>query len=372
MMYRRDFLWVITSPLWLSAKQDSLLSVQLFSQIPDLHQVTLHSPFVLEGETFPHGSWQLQAHQGQLFLRGGGQPRRYRGKVTIQRAFGIQALDRDPRRYRGIIEIRPEGDDQLRLINYLDPESYLLSVVPAEMPSDWPEVALQVQAILARTNAYFALNQRSNQERALALLKDSTQDQAYGGLSYETPATTAAVRSTQGTILQFEGEPLQALFHSTCAGHTSANQFIFAPPARPYLQGVECTWCHESPFYKPQTRYLSLSDLARVFDSYDLEVLTQDPYGRPGKIRVGSRRLSGQDFWLTLGQHLGWGLLPSNRYHLRRTSDGYTVEFRGAGHGVGVCQWGVRGQALAGYSLDRILKYYYPHSSMLKNGSQSV
>jgi stage II sporulation protein D len=33
---------------------------------------------------------------------------------------------------------------------------------------------------------------------------------------------------------------------------------------------------------------------------------------------------------------------------------------RGSGHGVGLCQWGARGMALAGKKAESILLHYYP------------
>jgi stage II sporulation protein D len=40
------------------------------------------------------------------------------------------------------------------------------------------------------------------------------------------------------------------------------------------------------------------------------------------------------------------------------------ISGRGHGHGVGLCQWGSRGQALEGRSCEQILQYYYPGSTI--------
>ena len=39
-------------------------------------------------------------------------------------------------------------------------------------------------------------------------------------------------------------------------------------------------------------------------------------------------------------------------------------EGRGWGHGVGLCQWGARGRALAGQSYKKILETYYPKAKI--------
>ena len=59
------------------------------------------------------------------------------------------------------------------------------------------------------------------------------------------------------------------------------------------------------------------------------------------------------------------GLLPSP-YFTARLDDGHLVfDGRGHGHGVGLCQWGARGQALDGRSTPQIIESYYPGVSLV-------
>ncbi len=366
---------VTSGSAWASSRSSRrYLRVQLFSPWAFQH-LQIRAPFTLAGEIFRAGIWQLQAHQGQLFLRGGGQPRRYLRPILLERATSIQIEGVEPRRYRGVIQIGVKGADQIQLINWIELEEYLLSVVPSEMPFEWPASALAAQAIAARTIAspYLRLAGGDITEDWAAdpyLLQDSTADQFYGGMTFETPETTAAVRQTRSLILVtgLEQRPIEALYHSTCGGHTSANQVIFAPPAQPYLQGVQCQWCHRSPFYGPHETHIPINTLIELFGSPYLEVLDQDPVGRPIQVQVGAKVLTGQAFWLALGQHMGWGVLPSNRYQIQardQDADGYTVQYRGAGHGVGLCQWGAKGLAEAGRTESDILSYYYPGTKII-------
>ena len=41
-------------------------------------------------------------------------------------------------------------------------------------------------------------------------------------------------------------------------------------------------------------------------------------------------------------------------------------EFHGFGHGMGLCQWGAQGQALAGRNAVEILKFYYPEAHLTR------
>jgi len=59
---------------------------------------------------------------------------------------------------------------------------------------------------------------------------------------------------------------------------------------------------------------------------------------------------------------LGAGRLRSTMFMVRTLGgDPPIVEFtgRGSGHGVGMSQWGARGQALLGRTYQDILRYYY-------------
>jgi peptidoglycan hydrolase-like amidase len=51
------------------------------------------------------------------------------------------------RLYRGTYQILPSSE----VVNVVDLEQYLYSVVPHEMPPSWPQPALQAQAVCART-----------------------------------------------------------------------------------------------------------------------------------------------------------------------------------------------------------------------------
>jgi stage II sporulation protein D len=47
-------------------------------------------------------------------------------------------------------------------------------------------------------------------------------------------------------------------------------------------------------------------------------------------------------------------------YFRRRDGNIYEFEGKGWGHGVGLCQWGAKGQAEHGRTYRQILSYYYP------------
>jgi hypothetical protein len=70
--------------------------------------------------------------------------------------------------------------------------------------------------------------------------------------------------------------------------------------------------------------------------------------------------ISGQRLRMTVGRTLGWRLLKSTAFDVRRTSRGYRFSGRGFGHGVGFCVIGAARRAAGGATRARLLDQYFP------------
>ncbi len=153
---------------------------------------------------------------------------------------GDWPTDVGQRRYRGRFVARASGGDVL-LINELNMESYLLGVVPVEMgPAVFPELeALKAQAVAARTYAVAHLGDHDAEGYDLCA---TPACQAYSGFGAEHSLSTRAVRETAGLIATYEGKPIDAMYTSTCGGHTEDAAVLFPDRAQPYLRGVACRW----------------------------------------------------------------------------------------------------------------------------------
>jgi stage II sporulation protein D len=73
-----------------------------------------------------------------------------------------------------------------------------------------------------------------------------------------------------------------------------------------------------------------------------------------------------------MGQKLGWDKVPGTRYAISCSPDFVTLTSTGAGHGVGLCQWGACGLARLGKSYLEILRYYFPGTDVRRPGSQAA
>lgn len=161
------------------------------------------------------------------------------GEVTILPA-GEWPVAVGSHRYRGRLRARSAGGEVL-VINELNLESYLRGVVPLEMgPSQFPELdALKAQAVAARTYAVAHMGDHEDEGWDLC---DTPACQVYGGWDGEHPLSDRAVEETAGMTAVFGGEPIDAMYTSTCGGHTETAAELFPDRAQPYLQGVVCAW----------------------------------------------------------------------------------------------------------------------------------
>ena len=138
--------------------------------------------------------------------------------------------------YRGRVEIFPNAQGRLTVVDTVDLETYLRGVVPKEMGAwDFPAIeALKAQAVAARTYAFVNLGKRAKEGFDLV---DTVADQVYGGRDGEQALTDRAVAETTGLIATYGGRPIQALFMATGGGATVDNSYVFGD-ATPYLKGV--------------------------------------------------------------------------------------------------------------------------------------
>src|SRR5437588_3808031 len=137
--------------------------------------------------------------------------------------------------YRGKIEVFANPHGALTVVNVIGLEDYVRGVVPNEL--SYPALeALKAQAIAART--YAVKNRGQFASEGFDLLP-TTRSQVYRGLTSETSLTSQAVDQTRGVIATYNGEPINALYTSTCGGRTEDAENIFNE-AVPYLRGREC------------------------------------------------------------------------------------------------------------------------------------
>lgn len=332
------------------------------------------------------GPWSARAEGETLVVSGPGETVRVERGIVV-RPDGDARLRIGDRTYRGAILLQP-GPDGVTAVNLLDLEAYLLGVVPLEIGAgrspDELE-AVKAQAIAARTYAVRHLGRRD----ALGFdFYASVMDQVYGGAGAEDPVASQAVRETRGQVVVYDGEPIEAYYHSTCGGRTAALDEVWPGDAPPYLQSVSDRrpgggWFCESSSRFRWTEHWDAAGLESTLTrSYADRGVATGSVNRVESIEVTGRTPSGRAeavrIRTNLGEHVVHG--DSIRWILRPTPDrilnssaiafepdvsggrvtGLTVEGAGWGHGIGMCQVGALGRSRAGHSYRDILLTYYP------------
>ena len=142
------------------------------------------------------------------------------------------------RPYRGRIEVFTNTRGALTVVNVLGLEDYVKGVVPNELSAGgYPLLeAHKAHAIAART---YALRNRGQFMSQGYDLLPTTRSQVYRGLVSENSLSSRAVDETRGIVATYNGEPINALYTSTCGGRTEDAGNIFND-AVPYLKGREC------------------------------------------------------------------------------------------------------------------------------------
>ena len=130
-----------------------------------------------------------------------------------------------------------------RLVGDIPMEDYVLGI--AEVPASWPDAALQVQAIIARTYASHKIA-TTGQHRDVCdcAVYDSSYDQVYAGDARRSSSGSywdewkSAVEATKGKAVLYRGAPILALYMSSSGGHTEDNENVWGGTPIPYLRGV--------------------------------------------------------------------------------------------------------------------------------------
>jgi len=299
------------------------------------------------------------------------------------------------KRYRGEVAVIP-APGGVTVINRLYMEDYLRGVVPLEIGQHRTEderAAVEAQAVAARSYAYTHLVSES--ERPYDMLS-TVLDQVYGGADAEVPLADRAVQGTTRVVLTYNGRIINAPYHSTCGGSTSAASEVWKEGDEPYLVAVsdripgsaDRYYCDPSPTFR-WTRTYDQSSLRSALDKYlrNYAAVSSSGVGTVRSIEVESRTPSGRVRTLGIGTSRGHYSLRQNdiRFVLRSAggeilnSTYFSVDSRqdpngaisslvvrgnGNGHGVGMCQWGAIGRARAGADYRSILRTYYPGTTV--------
>ena len=259
------------------------------------------------------------------------------------------------------------------IVENIELDTYLYGVVSAEMPASYELEALKAQAIVARTYTIFKIKNGSKHENA-DICDNSMCCQAW--ISKENRMARwefdkkedywnkiiTAVKSTKGKIAMYNGQPINAFFHSNSGGKTELPINVWGG-SYPYLQVVATageeiytTYNSEVEISKDELIQKMLEKYSKFeidfSDSNCISVIEYTEGERVKKVKVGNIELSGVEIRNIFG-------LKSAKFKIEILGEKIKFSVLGYGHGVGLSQSGSDALAKQGKKCEEIIKYYY-------------
>lgn len=258
-------------------------------------------------------------------------------------------------------------------VQELNMDEYLYGVVSAEMPANYEIEALKAQAIVARTYTAYKISKGSKHGNA-DICDDSKCCQAW--ISKESrfekwneadrennwDKITTAVNETSGKIITYNGEPINAFFHSSSGGITETAANVWGGGDYPYLQSVETTGEDVYTQYASTVTLTKEEVLQKIQDTHPEVVIdwnTENPIqiteytesGRVKTVQFGNVSMAGVEARTIFG-------LKSAKFSIE-VSENVTFNVTGYGHGVGLSQTGADAMAKTGFTAEQIINHYY-------------
>lgn len=254
-------------------------------------------------------------------------------------------------------------------------DDYLYGVVSSEMPADFEEEALKAQAVVARTYTIYKIQNNLGKHGEASICDSSACCQAW--ISKEDrfarwqeelresnwTKIARAVNLTQGKIITYGGNPINAFFHSNSGGKTETTANVWGGTGYPYLQSVETAGEDAYTQYSSEAKFTRQDLINKIkekhadfqinFDEPEcIKVLEYTEGDRIKTIKVGNLQLSGVEVRTILG-------LRSANFDVALNGNEITFTVKGYGHGVGMSQTGADSMAKSGSNYEEIIKHFY-------------
>jgi stage II sporulation protein D len=259
------------------------------------------------------------------------------------------------------------------VINKIPLEEYLKGVLSSEMADSWPIEALKTQAVVSRTYAFKRLIKNMNEMNEIFDIEDTESHQKFVYVE-NNARVNEAIDETQGIVVLFQGDPIEAFFHSSSGGITENCRDIFQQDL-PYLQSIpdpysmmneQGSWTFA--LSEQEIKRSLIEELGDRIDSLslkDVEIYGKTKSGRVKEFALtfeGNKKIKikGNTFRIALDSTRFKSLLIQEiQSELVNNEYVYTFFGKGYGHGVGLSQWGAKMMAEQGFSFKQIIAFYY-------------
>lgn len=256
-------------------------------------------------------------------------------------------------------------------IQSLPLSEYLTGVVLSEMPASFQLEALKAQAVAARTFTlrHVAAGKHDTADlcadssccQAWASL-DTLQDKLGDAFSQYWQKAAQAVEETDGMVLTYDGQLIDAVYFSCSGGSTEDAVAVWGGDV-PYLQAVESPGEEISKKFETQVT-VPLAQFRQILEAADPDVWlsgSADSWFGPCSLTEGGGvatwEIGGQSFTGTQLRSLF--SLNSANFTISAGDSEIVFIVSGYGHRVGMSQYGAEAMARAGSDFEEILLHYY-------------
>jgi SpoIID/LytB domain protein len=383
------------------AKKPELGNVRADEWIVDCKRSIIYQPATNKSRQIPRSGILIESLSGILSVN----ERRFREQIVIYPKELLSPYDDSVRK-----------NSQCLVVNHINLEKYLDSVVNGEFNSNWAETAVEAQVIAARTYALYQMKEMRKDRGRVFDVESTQKDQVYLGLDRADSKGSQIVARTRGMILTAKSgknlDPIKAFYHASCGGETLLPEQVWGAKFAGFTKRVHCPFCTGSPTYN-WDYHLTFKDVeARVVHGLMVDPagrkawpeiyiqnprrwflvgvssqnkFVEDPLQRSRRSLISSAHAESSDdvrvadlvFEFVERANINHKLtVKMNAYTARNWLDpaklkstwfslntvGRSVVFqgRGSGHGVGMCQWGAKRMGEKGFTRDQILSFYYP------------
>ena len=266
-------------------------------------------------------------------------------------------------------------------IEELPLDTYVKGVVAAEMPADFEKEALKAQAVVARTYTIYTIIHNNNKHENADLCDNSNCCQAW--ISKDDRLSKweedkrdqylkkieEAVDSTNGKIITYNGEVIDAFFHSNSGGVTETPVNVWGGTNYPYLQSVQTAGEEGYKQYSSEVKLTKDEFINKIKethpnlnidfnDEHSIEIIEYTESNRVKTIKIGNINLSGVEIRKILG-------LKSTKFEVKVDNDNVIFTVTGYGHGVGMSQTGADSMAKQNSSYEDIIHHFYTNVEII-------
>ena len=331
------------------------------------------------GRVLFHGKkLHVKVNGNQLYIKGEHSPYHKVNSEQITLIPSSETLTINDKNYHGNVSLHLDAEkNNLLLINTIDIDNYIYSVLLSECYQSWPLEMQKLQAIVSRTYALHYLEQQKKQkQKRLYNVSRTTFHQRYNG-THEYAHLRQAVTETKNMILTYKDSIAVTMFDACCGGSIPANMKGLDFKKAPYLARKEpCHYCKKYSLYSwhreiPLMSFVNslvifpaTSKLMRTLGSLrGIKITEKDRANIVHKLQLigtqDSVTLRGHDVWHSMER-----ALRSSNFSIKKVRNKIIIDGHGFGHQIGLCQRGARELVRRGWPYKKILSFYYPKTKL--------